>query len=99
MHKRWMKWLRVSCAALGAGAIVPACGVGSAAQFVARLNPCGTVLNCDPVAYQFIKSGYQGPGADPNVDLACTYPPYCNYTGTLPDPFSPPATGYVGPVP
>lgn len=53
------------------------CDLGSIGQYVANINPCGTVLNCDPVTYTFIKSGYEGPGADPDVDPACTYPPFC----------------------
>jgi len=60
------------------------CSLGGIARYVANFNPCGTILNCDPVEYQFIRSGYSGPGADPDVDLACTYPPFC---GTS-DPFT-----------
>ena len=45
-------------------------------------NPCGSILNCDPAAYRFLASGYEGPGFDPSVDPACTFPPYC-----APDPF------------
>lgn len=50
------------------------CGIG---QYIANFNPCGTILDCDPVTYEFIRSGYQGPGANPDIDPACTYPPYC----------------------
>lgn len=46
--------------------------------FVNNLNPCGSILNCDPTLYEFATSGYDGPGFDPDVDLACTYPPYCD---------------------
>ncbi len=53
------------------------CGLADLASYVAKLNPCGTILNCDPVEYRFIQSGYQGPGADPEIDPACTYPPFC----------------------
>lgn len=54
-----------------------ACSPGGVARFVANLNPCGTILNCDPVTYRFVTSGYEGPGADPGVDPACTFPPFC----------------------
>jgi hypothetical protein len=60
------------------------CSLGGIARYFANFNPCGTILNCDPVQYQFVRSGYRGPGADPDVDLACTYPPFC---GTS-DPFT-----------
>lgn len=53
------------------------CGVGDALSYVAKINPCLTILACDPVTYEFVRSGYRGPGADPKVDPACTYPPYC----------------------
>lgn len=45
-------------------------------------NPCGSVLLCDPAEYTFRTSGYDGPGFDPEIDPACTFPPFCN-----PDPF------------
>ncbi len=53
------------------------CNLGGIPSFLSNFNPCGTILNCDPVEYTFSTSGYVGPGADPSVDPACTYPPYC----------------------
>lgn len=50
------------------------CGV---LRYVNQFNPCGTILNCDPVAYRFITSGYEGPGVNPEIDPACTFPPFC----------------------
>jgi len=50
---------------------------GDVGAFIRDFNPCGTILNCDPVAYRFLTSGYEGPGVDPDIDPACTYPPYC----------------------
>ncbi|MFH1745617.1 MAG: hypothetical protein ABIG44_01100 [Planctomycetota bacterium] len=58
-------------------------------QFVRDYNPCGTILNCDPVAYEFLTSGYEGPGVNVDIDPACTYPPYCNVYNPGSDPFSP----------
>jgi hypothetical protein len=61
-----------------------------AASFVNNINPCGTILNCNPLSYNYWRSGYEGPGVDPDVDPACTYPPFCTLTGvTPPDPFAP----------
>ncbi|MBK9118964.1 MAG: hypothetical protein IPM18_05075 [Phycisphaerales bacterium] len=51
------------------------CGV---LRYVNNFNPCGTILNCDPVAYRFITSGYQGPGVNIDIDPACTFPPFCD---------------------
>lgn len=48
--------------------------VGSALN---NLNPCGTIAVCDPRAYQFARSGIDGPGANPDIDPFCTFPPFC----------------------
>lgn len=58
-------------------------------NYVKDFNPCGTIFNCDPAGYTFLTSGYDGPGVDPDIDPACTYPPYCNITTPGSDPFSP----------
>jgi hypothetical protein len=52
--------------------------VGSAIQFVGQVNPCGTILNCDPRVYDFARSGIDGPGVNPNQDPFCTFAPYCD---------------------
>jgi hypothetical protein len=62
---------------IAAGTCFQLGGCSSLGSYIAKLNPCGTILNCDPVEYRFISSNYQGPGADPKVDPACTYPPFC----------------------
>ncbi|MBL8880428.1 MAG: hypothetical protein JNG88_15045 [Phycisphaerales bacterium] len=46
-------------------------------NFGRNFNPCGTILNCDPVEYNFLTSGYQGPGVDLDTTLFCTFPPLC----------------------
>lgn len=43
-----------------------------------QLNPCGTILSCDPAEYAFITAGYDGPGVNANVDPFCTFPPFCS---------------------
>ncbi len=53
------------------------CTPGNILGYVRNLNPCGSILACDPVTYRFLTSGYQGPGINVNVDPSCVYPPYC----------------------
>jgi hypothetical protein len=65
-------------------------GCGDVGALIANFNPCGTILNCDPREYTFIRSGYRGPGVDPNVDPSCTYPPFCPADS---DPFVPAIPG------
>lgn len=56
---------------------VAGCSLGDFRAFASNFNPCGTILSCDPATYNFLTSGYEGPGVDPDIDPACTYPPYC----------------------
>ncbi|MFO0837812.1 MAG: hypothetical protein U1D55_04750 [Phycisphaerae bacterium] len=53
------------------------CGVEEFRQLVSNINPCGTILNCDPAAYLFAQSGIDGPGVSPDKDPFCTFPPFC----------------------
>lgn len=54
---------------------------GSCVQFVGQLNPCGTVLACDPAAFLFATSGASGLGDDLATGSTnspfCTVPPFC----------------------
>ncbi|HOO15844.1 MAG: hypothetical protein KBH81_02860 [Phycisphaerae bacterium] len=63
------------------------CSVGSVVQYFANFNYGESVLNMTRPAYQFLTSGYQGPGINPDIDPACTYPPFCTN-----DPFAPQAS-------
>ena len=90
MNKRGRKIARLMSLVVLAGTGYQLAGCGDIASYLGKINPCGTALNCDPITYRFIRSGYRGPGADPTVDPACTYPPFCNRTTPGSDPFSPP---------
>lgn len=46
-------------------------GVGE--KVVKNVNPCGTVLNCDPVEYDLLFAEYP----DWDVDPTCTIPAQC----------------------
>lgn len=75
-RRNWISRVLFAAALLGSGAQVGA-GCGGLGRYIANINPCGTILNCDPVEYRFVTSGYEGPGVDPKIDPACTYPPFC----------------------
>jgi hypothetical protein len=51
--------------------------VSDAVQVLSTVNPCGTVLACDPRVYEFVTSGIDGPGVVPDADPFCTYAPFC----------------------
>jgi hypothetical protein len=81
MRNSSSRWLKAAIMLSGAGALLgsgPCGGLQGVASYVNNFNPCGAILNCDPMIYRFLTSGYKGPGADPSVDMACTYPPYCD---------------------
>jgi hypothetical protein len=82
LNSRWLSMLMIPAGAalLQLGGCSPK-GIGS---YLSNFNPCGTILNCDPVAYRFYTSGYEGPGVDWDVDPVCTFPPFCAN-----DPFAP----------
>ena len=64
--------------ASGAMMQIGGCSPSGLANYIGNFNPCGSVLNCDPLAYNFLTSNYRGPGANPEVDIACSYPPFCD---------------------
>ena len=79
MSKVRRQILRAAAYAVAGGAVfqIGGCSLSDVLSFAKDFNPCGTILNCDPVQYRFLTSGYQAPGADPDIDPACTYPPFC----------------------
>jgi len=59
---------------------VGGCDLASlAANAVKNINPCGTILACDPQDYAFITSGIDGPGVQPDIDPFCVFPPFCDW--------------------
>jgi len=79
MYRKWHRRARwgLSLALAGIAWQMGGCSLGGAANFARNFNPCGSIFACDPVQYRFLTSGYRGPGADPDIDPACTYPPFC----------------------
>jgi hypothetical protein len=91
MRNNRIRILRVflSLAIAGSCFQFSACSPSGIGSFISNINPCGTILACDPVEYTFLTSGYEGPGVDIDVDPFCTYPPWCNYGAPGTDPFAP----------
>ena len=79
MHGPLSRLLRLVTMAFVVGACyqLGGCTLGGIGQYIANVNPCGTVLACNPVEYRFITSDYHGPGVNPGIDPACTFPPFC----------------------
>lgn len=78
MFKAERRALRLFALTLAAGTCLQFGGcLRSVSSYARNFNPCGTFLACDPVEYEFLTSGYQGPGVNPDIDPTCTYPPYC----------------------
>ena len=92
MHNAYRRLLHVAVSLAVSGTLfqIGGCDLSTAFGFIRDYNPCGTILVCDPVSYRFLTSGYEGPGVDPTIDPACTYPPYCNRMTPGSDPFSSP---------
>ena len=61
-----------------AGALFGASCAGVSEKLVKNVNPCGTILNCDPVEYDLLFADYP----DWDVDPTCTIPSLCG--GTFP---------------
>jgi len=78
--RRRAKWMLNLAAAIGAGMMFQfvGCSLGGLKNVVTGLNPCGTILFCDPRLYNFVRSGIDGPGLVPEQDPFCTFPPFCS---------------------
>ncbi|MBU0639723.1 MAG: hypothetical protein KKB50_12725 [Planctomycetes bacterium] len=63
--------------ALGGTCLASGCSLDGITSYIANFNPCGTILECNPLQYRFVASGYEGPGVDPDVTPYCVWPPFC----------------------
>jgi hypothetical protein len=76
-----MRVLRAASAMIAGGTLfqIGNCTPSGILHFTTQnLNPCGTVLACDPSSYGFLSSNYDGPGVDASIDPFCTFPPFCD---------------------
>jgi hypothetical protein len=77
--RRMLATLASTLAVGGSCLQIGGCDVlGSAISVISDFNPCGTLLVCDPAEYEFITSGIDGPGVEPELDPFCVYPPFCS---------------------
>lgn len=83
---RLNRWFQVVAASLFMGSVFSFPGEGCASTVLHNVNPCGTILNCDPVEYDNALNDHF---PDYSKDPTCTIPGFCGGT-----PF--PATG--GPI-
>ena len=87
--RRWNKWqagLRIMLASSLMGTVFQA---GCLGKLASNVNPCGTILDCDPVEWDLMFHDYPDWGIDPT----CTIPGLCG--GNWP-PSSTGGTGTTG---
>ena len=78
MRKSFTRFVRLAGLAALLGTCFQFGGCGAdLLSYIGKFNPCGSILVCDSTTYKFVASGYKGPGADPSIDPACTFPPFC----------------------
>ncbi len=53
------------------------CSPQGLTNILSNFNPCTTIIACDATQFEFLTSGYEGPGVNVEIDPFCTYPPYC----------------------
>lgn len=77
--------------ATGAGLLLSITGMtctGVGEKVINSVNPCGTVLNCDPVEYDLLTTDFPDWNLDPTCTIpgqcGTTWPPNSQSTGTTP---------------
>ena len=86
---RFYRWFQITMATAVLGtAFQPL--TGCAGKVLRNVNPCGTILNCDPLEYDL---AFQENYPDWDADMTCTIPGLC---GTTPDPGGVGGIGTIG---
>ena len=57
---------------------------GCLGTIMRNFNPCGTLIDCDPLEYDYLAYGLPENAPDWDVDPTCTLPGFC---GPVPFPF------------
>ncbi len=81
MHGTRFSFLARHAGLLAAGGILcqfGSCSLPNVLRGFANLNPCGTILACDPDAFLLATGDPDTPGANFDIDPFCTFPPFCS---------------------
>jgi hypothetical protein len=70
--KRFQRLVQIGVAVVTGSVLELSCG-GVAEKVVQNVNPCGTILECDPVEYDLLTQDYP----DWDLDPTCTVPGQC----------------------
>ena len=70
---RFARVAMVVAASLLAGTLPGMPGIGCVGKVANNFNPCGTILNCDPVEYDLMMNSFP----DWSLDPTCTIPGQC----------------------
>ncbi len=73
--RRFYRNLFQTGAVIAAGSLFHSGCTGTILSQLNQVNPCTTILNCDPTVFEFARSDTT-PGV--NDDPFCTVPPFCS---------------------
>lgn len=68
-RKWWMMWVLLAAPLVGTAWA----DLGCISKVARNVNPCGTILNCDPIEYDLLMHNYP----DWSLDPTCTIPGLC----------------------
>ena len=97
MTTRYTRWFQITTAGAFFGTMLQFPGADCSGKIIRNVNPCGTILNCDPLEYDL--AFHQDEYPNWNIDPTCTIPGLCDTQG-VPFPVSPgPTIGTLTPYP
>ena len=85
--KKLEKIFRITFAIVFLGTVCQLNCLGTVAR---QINPCGTIIACDPLEYDYLVYDLPDNAPDWNLDPTCTLPGFCGYS---PFPFGTTGTG------
>lgn len=77
MRPRTYAKLAALAAPIATGGLAFQLSCSGITNLLGQVNPCGTILACDPALYRLIAADIDTPGVRPEIDIFCTYPPFC----------------------
>lgn len=70
----WHQRLLTAAFVAATGSVMAFSCTGFGEKIVNNVNPCGTILNCDPVEYELLTTDFP----DYDLDPTCTIPGQCD---------------------